>query len=327
MGFCIDERFGIGPEKVFVGRVREMFEIQKVLAPTDLTEGSKAALPFAVQISHASGAELHLLHVTELHSEGGGARAMPPEVEVRSALYGEAGRLIDSLVEAGEKRLRVVTEDRRAVEAAPAIVEYADEIDADLIVMATHGRRGLGRLFIGSVTDEVLRHCSCPTLTLRDHVEISPSAQGRLIAAVDLDALSRPVLQAAARLSAWTGAEVEILHVVDPPGRTLLYEAYPELPVVQFEELEREVTSRIEELIGTTGLDPTRTTVHIAQGPTADSILKRAAALKPDLIVIGSHGRAGVDRVLLGSVAERVIQRSLSPVLTLKPGSTLAGDT
>lgn len=298
-----------------------MFELETVLAPTDLTEGSRSALPFAAHLAAAFDAELHLLYVNELHSDPTRARELPSSEEVQASLDAEVGTLLERLEATGGGELRTQTVERRAVEAAPAIVEYADEIGADLIVMGTHGRRGLGRLFLGSVTDTVLRHTRCPVLTVRDEVEISPSAEGRILAAIDLDATSERVIEAATRFSAWSGAEVELLHVVELPHHPVVYEAFPELPEIGFDELESEAKSRLESICSASTLDPERSRCTVKVGSPAEVILEEIGADKPDLVVVASHTRGGLDRALLGSVAERIVQRSSSPVLVLPGGA------
>ncbi len=133
-----------------------MVQVGRVLFPTDLSALAESALPYAAQIARAFGAELHLFHATILHElELLQTKADLPERErVLEALEEHTNELLHRLVSGvAQCGLVLVQEERRAIAAAPAILDYADQRAIDLIVMATHGRRGLRHFFIGSVAE------------------------------------------------------------------------------------------------------------------------------------------------------------------------------
>jgi nucleotide-binding universal stress UspA family protein len=145
-----------------------MAHIRHILVPTDFEPASTAALDYARDIAARFGARLSLLHViTDPKATG----LWTPEVyvpaspETRDAfLRGSRQRLESTLSSADLERFRV-TLDARIGPAAEVIVDYARENAVDLIVMGTHGRRGVAHLMLGSVAERVVRHASCPVLT------------------------------------------------------------------------------------------------------------------------------------------------------------------
>lgn len=136
------------------------FQLQKILVPTDLSECSKKALQYAVPFAKQFGAELHLLYVSEPYPpvpELGPVDVVPPQdakadLEALRRSIGQSVRTSASL--------RVGTPH---VE----IAESARELEADLIIIATHGRKGFERMFLGSTAETVVRHAPCPVLIVR----------------------------------------------------------------------------------------------------------------------------------------------------------------
>lgn len=281
-----------------------------ILFPTDFSEHAGLALPHAINFAAMEGAELHLLHVVVLHGS-----AAPPSGEF--AGEEEAREALDGI---GEGASRVVRATRRAVAAAPAILEYADENDVELIVMGSHGRRGLRRMLLGSVTEEVIRAGRWPVLTVHGDPERGPTTinYGRIVAPVDFSASTRAGLETAVDLARRFRAELEIIHVVDVPVLPELYGPVT-APVVDVKRATDMAAERLEELAGPLrdGLSVS-TDVHV--GGAVAEILKAAGGA--DLIVLPTHGYRGLDRALMGSVAEGVLRRAKCPVLTIKTAGT-----
>lgn len=294
--------------------------INKILFPTDFSDTAAAALPLAAQLAKAMGAELHLLHAVVLHDfELAPEHGLPSADELASALERRAGDLLAALVEeAPTGDLKVVRAERRGIAAAEVILEYAAEAGIDLIVMSTHGRRGLRHFFLGSVAQEVVRYSPRPVLTVRGNHVVGSGSQAKILAAVDLSDQSDLVVRWASKLSSWTGAWVELFHVLEyhPPA---VYEALPEIPIASIDELKAEAKGKLEQLRDSHELDPDLTTTVVVEGRAADSVIEAAKATSPDMIVVASHGRKGLGHLFLGSVAERIISHAEFPVLTVKP--------
>ncbi len=286
-----------------------MLEIRRVLFPTDLSEYAEEALPHAVRLAEVFDAELHLLHVLVLHAATAAEtiQEFPGESDARAALEGAASG-------AGERVKHAV---RRGIAAAPTILTYADENDIDVIVMGSHGRRGLRRFFLGSVAEEVVRAGDWPVLIVHrtDDGAAPPEYRG-ILAPVDFSERTPFALEHAAALAEKLGAGLRLLHVVEVA-------TYPDfyIPVsltsVDVSRVREQAQTRLAELAESLRTRiPVETEVRI--GRTIAEIVDAAAEGPCDLIVMPSHGYSGLERALLGSVTEGVLRRAACPVLTLK---------
>jgi len=148
-----------------------MLAIRTILHPTDFSEQSRYALRAACALARDYGARVVILHVAQPPTFAYAEDAIPPEPEE----YLEEAREQLRQLELPDSRLRA---ERRLEEGDPvtAILRVAREVGADVIVMGTHGRRGLGRLLLGSVAELVVRRAACPVLTVKRPVsEALPS--------------------------------------------------------------------------------------------------------------------------------------------------------
>jgi nucleotide-binding universal stress UspA family protein len=297
-----------------------MQPFERILFPTDFSDESRAALPYAAQLAQTFDAELHVLYVDVLHAHVSDAATRFPKLdEYVEALGQYTGQLFDSLLETSLiEELEVERAVRRGVAAAPELVQYAKDQGIDLIVMATHGRRGLRKLALGSVAQEVVRHSPCPVLTVRGSQAPEGGVKGgRILVTVDLGPRSPLAVAMAARFSKWTGAAVELLHVVAPTP-VVAYAAYPELPPMPVVEVREESEQRLQELRDEAGLAPDRCDLTVLQGPVVLTIVDHARETRPDLLIQATAGLTGPSRWLLGSVAENVVSHAECPVLTLR---------
>jgi len=299
-----------------------MLRVKSILFPTDFSPTSDAALTPACQWARRLGAELHLLHVVEsLRPELYAASiALPDPSIVGATLAGKAQQELETRERLARDRGATVTSASiEGVSAAPAILDYAESHDIDLVAMSTHGRRGLRRFLLGSVTEEVVQRSSAPVLTLRGENSVFDAVPHRILAAVDLSEHSSAAVAHAKELAALFHAELQLLHVVVPPPLPVYYDGLatpnivPDLP-----QLTKEAGSALEELYARSGGPSGPVSLHVVQGVAVAEILRFAEVNSSDVVVVASHGHTGVSHLLLGSVAERVVRQSGSPVLTLK---------
>ncbi len=305
-----------------------MLQIEKILFPTDHSACAERAFLHAAVLADWHDAKLHALHVAEANAEDGSflgrLRFSDEEIaeELRTAWTRSEAR---SRKDAAAEKLRLVTKQVEAPSAPDAILRYAEDEDADLIVMGTHGRRGVRRLMLGSVAEEVVRRAACPVLTVRTGEEDVPyRTVQRVLAPVDFSAFTPTAVAYAVELAQTYGARIDLLHVVEDATRPGAYGEGARLvvDVKAFKERAYDALAKLaREHIG---FEDVRVAVEV--GHPAGAVLRYAEAHATDLIVIPTHGRSGIQRMLLGSVAEKVVRQAPCPVFTVKSfGKSLLG--
>ncbi|GAB5519541.1 MAG: universal stress protein [Rhodothermales bacterium] len=275
-----------------------MLQVRTILFPTDYSACAEAALTHAGRFANALGAQLHIVHVHET-----------PEAHEEDFVLLEtaSGTPLDGV---GTIEMTV-----RWPSAKEAILRYAKVHDIDLIVMGTHGRHGLNVL-MGSVAETVARHAPCPVLTVR------PTAKARLhrtvhriLAPVDLSARSRVGLKYAFSIARLFEAQVKVVHIVDhlpvPAGE--VFDVPPMYPAYILDSVRQVARTMVEDVAQ--GY-PAEIDLVIGHVPT--ELLAHADAYEADLVVMSSHGRTGLPRFLLGSVAEKLMRHTACPVFTVK---------
>lgn len=287
----------------------QALEIGRILYTTDFSGHAIAALPHARRFAEAFGAELHVLSVMVPYD---GLESPPDELPGER----EARRRLEGLEvdDGGEGDTTRVLE--RGIAAAPTILEYADDQAIDLIVMGSHGRRGLRRLLLGSVTEEVLRSAACPVLTVhRDEPAEGLRHYGKILVPVDFSRRTPLQVSIAADLARRFGSTIDLVHAVDPPIIPELY--MPAAPLLMdAQKATEQASSRLAELASSLGSDYS-VTHDVLIGGAVQEITRRAEEEEADLIVMPTHGYSGLDRLLMGSVAEGVLRRSSCPVLVI----------
>ena len=292
-----------------------MLSIDRILWPTDFSQGSGHAFPHAAALAQWHDAELHVLNVRE-----GEAELRQDMAEQFPLSTGRLGNLLNTADPPSQpidlEALSLQQEQVDAPSPAEAIVSYAKEHDVDLIVAGTHGRRGLQRMLIGSVAEEVLRAAPCPVLTVRAGEEPASAWNVRnILAPVDFSEESTTAVRHAKELALTYGAQITLLHAVEEvmyPSAYGMEMADVPGPEVM-ERVERSLADMAREEIGYEHV-----LVETAIGYAPSVILDYEDEHDVDLIVIATHGRTGLERLLLGSVAERIIRRASVPVFVVK---------
>jgi nucleotide-binding universal stress UspA family protein len=306
----------------FTKEVNEMFKT--ILLPIDGSPLSARAVPFAQQLAVPGESRLvvvraHLPSDDDLDlrlNYPDKSRAERAELErhlAQAEFRAECARLCDA---------GYVVEPR-FVEgpAADAIYDTARDVQADLVVMSTHGRSGFGRWLYGSVADEVLRRLPIPILLISAVCSRVWSVEKpkRILVPLDGSSLATEVLSAAADLAtSFGGAEILLLAVVEPgmglyPGAAL--HDVPESvrakaqAATYLQSVAREIAASA----------PGPVTCRAVYGDAAPMIASVAHAAEVDAVAIATHGRGGMARLVLGSVAARTLQLATVPVMIYKP--------
>jgi len=202
---------------------------------------------------------------------------------------------------------------------ADLILKYAGVKDIDLIVMGTHGRRGLGYMFLGNIAQEVVRVAQCPVYTVRESEKSpSPKKTNVILTPVDFSDHSKAAISMAREVAGLDNAKLELLHVV----KNTLHSAYNIFEEKTILSLQKDTVSRyqgeMKQIFDDSPGPDTPVEFKVVTGHVVSEILEYARCNNIGLIVISTHGATGLKRFLLGSVAEKVIRRAPCPVLTIK---------
>lgn len=279
--------------------------IRSVLVATALDDRSAAILDEAAQLARSAGAELHVLHVVE---EGG----EPGVEEARARLNAR----LDASLPDGSPDSRAV----RTGSARDAILERADEVSADVVVVGPNRRQGLKERILGGTAQGVVGDDGLPARTAVLVAGEAPAARtGSLLVAVDRSRWTPAVLAWGRAVAGLTDASSTILHVFRPmyggaAGVVSGANARRRLQQEQLEQVERQVR---EEVAGT-GTSGPDVTVTVESGEPASVIVDEAERRAAGLIVMGSRGAGKAERALLGSVAGDVIRNTGRSVLVVR---------
>jgi len=228
---------------------------------------------------------------------------------------------------AQKRRVRVLPAVRWSVwydEPSQAIADAAAANEVDLIAMATHGRGGLSRLLLGSVAESVVRRAPAPVLLIRGQPSWSPGVIGKILVPLDGSELSEGILPIVERLARPFDLAISLVRAIEPlPPSTMAG------VVIHVEESTRLRTAEAQEYLSkvAAGFEAKglRVTCAVRLGPAVNVIQERAREAEADLIAMATHGRTGLGRLFLGSVAERVLRAAEVPILLWKPGLTVRG--
>jgi nucleotide-binding universal stress UspA family protein len=293
-----------------------MHRITHVLCPVDFSEISQHAVDYAAAIAGWYDARLTLVHAfVNLPTMD----VPPPVLEdadrqrLHDALRRMAARAPDKI------RIETVVEQSGSVHAE--VARQLEATQADLLVLGTHGRSGFQRLFLGSVTEKLIRQTTCPTLVVPPRAPDVPADRPvqfrRILCAVDFATSSLDALRYALNLAQEADAKLTLLHVVDIPLGSD-HESGPDALRSVREAVGVDARRRLQELVPEEARTYSTIDVQVARGRAYTEVLRQAAEHQADLIVMGVHGRSSVEQFLFGSTAHHVVRAAACPVLIVR---------
>jgi nucleotide-binding universal stress UspA family protein len=291
-----------------------MASFDTILVPTDGSEHALRAAEHGAALARVFGASVHLINVIDLRSVAGPFSAGGLEAETRTRLETEAEDDIEKIVD----RIDVPGEVRWSVKSGTPVNEifaYCDEHDVDLITMGTHGRTGVQRYVMGSVTESVVRRASVPVLTVRATERSRDVGYDEILLPTDGSEFATVAVEPTLAIAKRFDARVHVLSVVDIGDMAVTGDYGPAEELL--ERVEADATAETEAIADRArdrGLDAT---THVQQGFPAAALLDYAVANDVDMIGMGTAGRTGMNRFLLGSTTERVIRHAEMPVLAV----------
>ncbi|HEY8257445.1 MAG TPA: universal stress protein [Gemmatimonadales bacterium] len=296
----------------------------RLLVPLDGSAFGETALPLAAAVAERRGSKLELVTVLASPSDPDVAATVTAGIEAE--MRTRAQTYLEGLAERVQRQFDIdVGVTALDGEIASAIAAHAMADPPELIVMSTHGRTGPSRFILGSVADRLIRQLHCPFILVHP---ATPSANGELPAAarvlVPLDGSrsAESVLDEVARLFSASLVTLHLVRVV-APAEVVPMAAPMALPAIVPGQIEARLASA-REYLERTASKLRKTGWHVKQEVLTEwmpstGVHTYAIAHECDLIAIATRGLGGVQRMLLGSVADRVIRDSATPVLVVNP--------
>ena len=299
---------------------------KRILHPTDFSAAAFQAFNQSVALARRWDARLQLLHVVVPREDDKSIidkdksiidKDLPDLNEATDSLSAESKIRLEEMVARSDiagDMCSIVS--GRGVDAGQVIIEEAKLSGADLIVMGTHGRSPVLHLFLGSVSEEVVRYAPCPIMVL-GRQDIAPGKLENILLPVELSKASHQTVGMALALAKSHEARLHVLRV---------HEGF--VPSVYEIDSENAFTydptlhGRGKEALGkflakhdTTGVE---LVLHLVEGRVSRSILDLSKQEQVDLIVMDTAGLKGIHRFVLGSVTEKVLRKAKMPVLTMR---------
>jgi nucleotide-binding universal stress UspA family protein len=263
-------------------------------------------LALATRLAGEHGGQLIISHsvnwlpvVTQIASSG----AIMDPTPVVDDLKAEGEALLDRAIDTAKRA--GVEAQRQSLEGEPAqnILEHAAEAKCSLIVMGTHGRGGLERLFVGSTTEAVLRGSAIPVLTV---------GAGPTFAAV-----KHCIERIVAGIDASEPSDAAIQTILELPAEDRKHVAFYSIAAAG-EDAQEQAHRVVAKAVGLADARGISAKGHVIGGNPDEALIAVAQQQGADLIVVGSHGRHGLHRLFLGSVAEGIVRKSPLPVLVVR---------
>jgi nucleotide-binding universal stress UspA family protein len=290
-------------------------DFNKILCTTDFSEFSNFSIPFGIALAEIYNARVVVCHVIDLPSSAmyGDIYFSPTDIKKQSIEFSQAQieRLIANRSVECESMITVG-------HTADEIVRISEEAGVDLVVSATHGRSGLRRLALGSVTERLMRTLSCPLLILQADESLRRTTNfNKIVVGCDFSADSQVAFDYGLSLAQEFQAELHLVHVIEPSGYKDLLMA----PVLPGNHLGVELRDQLgENLAGMVPEDARHWCVPktaLLEGRAYEELIRYAGDQEIDLMILGTRGIGMVEKLLLGSTTDRVARHAPCPVLSV----------
>jgi nucleotide-binding universal stress UspA family protein len=313
--------------------------MKTILVPLDGSMLAERVLPYVRGLAPLLDAKVCLLQsfldVEHDISLAGGLLGAYGFVEAPEALQERAQRARETMRQHAEGYLTTqaqylreagVEVETEVMVGSPAhvIIQVAQERNAILIAMATHGYGGVKRWTLGSVTDQVVHLATTPVFIVHGAAPAPPADPTfeRILVPLDGSAFANQVLPLAHELAAKANAELILLEAIAPTIENQIDARPFSRPIPRYsvvlEILRRQATQELSALANQLHADALRASIVVKSGPAADTIVDQAAHCEADLIVMATHGYSGLKRWALGSVAHRVLHAATTPILLVR---------
>jgi nucleotide-binding universal stress UspA family protein len=306
---------------------------RSLMIPLDGSAFGEYALPLALGIARQSGASVELIHICtppipSIFADGlvNPALVEPPIELAEEQAHAYLDQLTDRLSQRWNVPISTVVRYGRAADTLHA---YALESAADLVVMTTHGYGPLSRIWMGSVADKLMRLLPMPILLTRPHeaaidllAEIHAPAFQHVLIPLDGSALAEEIVGPAVALGTLTGARYTLLQALDPLVAEHTKPPYSVgLDRAMLAEVRERALAYLEQIADRLRAQSLQVQTNLVVAQPHVAILDYTHDHAVDLIAMATHGHGGVARMLLGSVADKVVRSAGTPVLLRRPSA------
>ncbi len=298
----------------------------RFLVPLDGSRLAESVLPVVQQVASRFQAQVTLLHIVEEHPPAAihGEPHLTGVAQAQAYLEEIATRLRSSGIQ-----VEIHVHQEKEDNVARSIVQHSQEMNADLVIMCTHGHGGLRELLFGSKAQQALQQGTQSILLLfpREDGSAYPFNLQRILVPLDGTAAHEPALPIAITIARTFGAELHLVLVI-PTLSTLSGERAASgllLPTTMRAILDlsqQDAQDYLERAIARCHAEGVVAHAEVLRGDIVPVVLGLAERLNVDLIVLASHGRTGLDALLTGSVASRIAGRRIRPLLLVRAGQS-----
>ena len=297
-----------------------------IMVPTDGSGFDREAIRVALRIAERSDAKVRLVRVLATGSYFGMAATAEGTAIAAEVVHSERDRALSELyalaAECRATSKAAITVDLHAGPIGDVLQGYARRNEVDLIVISTHGRSGISRLSLGSVTDSLIRHTTIPVLVVKPPTSyLNPQvneAFKRIVVPLDGSTLAEQILPRVLELAKLEDAEITLLNVLIPQSYSQKEIVDPSLP--WWDKDISHAQAYLFRIAGRLRRNGVAVTTDIVIGENvASAIGDFASREKADLIAIATHGRGGLARMIRGSVADAIMHSGRMSMLVFKP--------
>jgi nucleotide-binding universal stress UspA family protein len=295
-------------------------EVNSIFCATDISDFSNHSVSWGIALAREFSAKLYVCHVVDFPTSityGDGPIFF---VDQQSQAIGNANHQLKQLV--GDKEVQ--WEPLVSIgHAADEISRLAKEKGADLAISATHGRSGLKRLILGSVTERLMRTLHCPLLIVRGpkHNLNILSEQGlrfkKILVGCDFSEDSALAFQHGLSLAQEFQSELHLVHVMEPPVYMDMFKTSVEYGQELQVDLQTRIKDKLKKMVPTEAFNWCTPQTVLLDGPSHEKLIHYAKTNEIDLIVLGVRGQRLVERLFIGSTTDRVVRQTPCPVLSV----------
>ncbi len=288
-----------------------------VLVATDLSDAADEAIRAGHELADA-GKKLVVCHIVHEILRASPLFPQAVQADMEAVIHAEsrAAAAVEDRVKALTGRTTDFEIRIESGAADSAILRVAEDVKATLVVTASRGLSGIVRLLLGSIAERIIRYAHCPVLIARPYKKTN-----KILVATDLSDPSLPAVELAAEMARKNSAELTVLYCLDvmpspAMGLTVPFGGVPIIPPPELiEQMRTGAQSALASIIERFAV---KAETRVVEGDAAAMILRTAEKMEADLVVVATHGRTGLARLALGSVAEKVVRGARSSVLVAR---------